>query len=118
MDERNERERERDRRAGRRKRGAVRIISRYYLGANVSAVLSWSGPRADSHAREESSSNFEISGRAGLNVNTGIMLIGPLRPAIGTFVIRWTARSSGSLFAGAVYTSAPRTEVVQKQRRI
>lgn len=60
---------------------------RYYLGANVSAGGSARIPTRAQKA--ESSSNFEISGPARLNVNTGIMLIVPrCAPAIGTFIIR------------------------------
>lgn len=63
----------------------VYIISRYYLGANISVGLSgavkWSARIPTRVA--ESSSNFEISGPAGLNVNMGIMLIAAVPSPLG-----------------------------------
>lgn len=62
----------------------------------------------------ESSSNFEISGPAGLNVNMGIMLIVAVPSPLGhssSAAIFWP------LFAvRTVYTDRTRTEVVQKDR--
>lgn len=58
---------------------------------------------------------------AGLNVNTGIMLIAVVRPAIGTFVIRRRPRFSRRfLQVHTVYTTAPRVHEggPERERRI
>lgn len=79
--------------------------------------------RADSHARAaERSSNFEISGPAGLNVNTGIMLIAVVPSPLGhssSTVVFWPLFAVRTALIPTVASRRPRVRRwSRKTRRI